>query len=228
MQTHITLKSSNAKTGPIPVTSTERASCSPSCPFFDDGGCYGENHGLNFHWNAIDRKERGFSWNELCHTVEHDIPDLQLWRHNQVGDLPHKKGHIDGKKVGNLVLANKGKKGFTYTHHDMSIGKNAVYIKGCNDFGFTVNLSANNTVHADTLAGLGIAPVVVTLLSTQTENLITPGGRKIVICPATQKKGFTCADCGLCAIPDRKTIIGFPAHGTSKKKVEHVVKFYKA
>ena len=227
MHTHITLKSSNAKTGPIPVTSTERASCSPECPFID-AGCYGENHGLNFHWSAIDRRERGISWQHLCKTVKNDIPDGQVWRHNQVGDLPHKKGHIDGKKLGNLVLANKGKKGFTYTHHNPDIGKNAVYIKGCNDFGFTVNLSANNVVHADTLAGLGIGPVVVTLLSTQTENLTTPGGRKVVICPATQKKGFTCADCGLCAVSTRSTIVGFPAHGTSAKKVEHVVKFYKA
>ena len=226
MQTHITLKSSNSKTGPIPVTTTERDSCSPTCPFIDDG-CYGENHGLNFHWDAVSNHSRGISWDKLCKIVERDIPDEQLWRHNQVGDLPHKQGKIDGKKLGKLVLANKRKKGFTYTHHDMSIGDNAVYIKACNEHGFTVNLSANNTIHADTLVALGIAPVVVTLLSDQTENLTTPAGNKVTICPNVTKDNLTCSDCGLCAIPDRKTIIGFPAHGIGKKKVEQVIKFYK-
>ena len=31
MQVHITMKSANAKTGPIPVSTTERASCPPDC-----------------------------------------------------------------------------------------------------------------------------------------------------------------------------------------------------
>jgi hypothetical protein len=40
----------------------------------------------------------------------------------------------------------------------------------------------------------------------------------VVICPATYpKEEITCASCKLCAIPTRKSIIGFPAHGTGKK-----------
>jgi hypothetical protein len=40
MNYHLTLESGNAKTGPIPVSTTDRASCPPTCPFYDKG-CYG-------------------------------------------------------------------------------------------------------------------------------------------------------------------------------------------
>jgi len=34
------------------------------------------------------------------------------------------------------------------------------------------------------------------------------------VCPAQTREDVTCASCGLCAIPDRRVIIGFRAHGT--------------
>ena len=45
---HLTLKSANAKTGPIPVSVTSDDSCPKSCPF-NDGACYaksGPSHSL--------------------------------------------------------------------------------------------------------------------------------------------------------------------------------------
>jgi len=56
----------------------------------------------------------------------------------------------------------------------------------------------------------------------QKENTTTPGGRKIVLCPATIRDGISCADCKLCAISNRAAIIGFPAHGTQAKKAARV------
>jgi hypothetical protein len=40
-----------------------------------------------------------------------------------------------------------------------------------------------------------------------------------VICP-TNTHGVTCADCGLCARPSRAAIIGFPASGGSKHRIQ--------
>ena len=224
-QVHLTLKSSNAKTGPIPVSTTGRASCPTSCPF-QAAGCYADNYGLNFLWNRVTNGAAGSDWATFCAQIK-TLPDGQLWRHNQAGDLPQDgHGRIDGHLMGYLVAANIGKRGFTYTHHDPSLGENAKYIKGSNDWGFTVNLSANTPSHADTLAALEIAPVVVVLDSTQTTNTTTPQGRPIVICPATTRADVTCESCQLCARVDRKVIVGFPAHGTGLKKAEQAIKFW--
>jgi len=224
-QVHLTLKSSNAKTGPIPVSTTGRASCPTSCPF-QAAGCYADNYGLNFLWNRVTNGTAGSDWTTFCAQIK-TLPNGQLWRHNQAGDLPQDgHGRIDGHLMGYLVAANIGKRGFTYTHHEPSLGDNAKYIKGSNDWGFTVNLSANTPSHADTLAALEIAPVVVVLDSTQTTNTTTPQGRPIVICPATTRDDVTCESCQLCARVDRKVIVGFPAHGTGLKKAEQAIKFW--
>jgi hypothetical protein len=224
-QVHLTLKSSNAKTGPIPVSTTGRASCPTSCPF-QASGCYADNYGLNFLWNRVTNGAAGSDWATFCAQIK-TLPDGQLWRHNQAGDLPQDgHGRIDGHLMGYLVAANIGKRGFTYTHHDPSLGENAKYIKGSNDWGFTVNLSANTPRHADTLAALEIAPVVVVLPSTQTTNTTTPQGRSIVICPATTRDDVTCESCQLCARVDRKVIVGFPAHGSGAKKAEQAITFW--
>lgn len=216
-QVHLTLKSSNVKTGAIPVSTTGRASCPTSCPF-QAAGCYADNYGLNFLWNRVTNGTAGTDWSTFCNTIS-TLPDGQLWRHNQAGDLPQDgHGRIDGHLMGYLVAANIGKRGFTYTHHTPELGDNAKYIKGANDWGFTVNLSANTPAHADTLAALEIAPVVVVLPSTQTTNTTTPQGRPIVICPATTRGDVTCESCQLCARVDRKVIVGFPRTARALKK----------
>jgi hypothetical protein len=50
-----------------------------------------------------------------------------------------------------------------------------------------------------------------------TDNAMTPAGRKVVVCPATQRDDVSCATCALCA-RQRDVIVGFPAHGVAKKK----------
>jgi hypothetical protein len=95
---------------------------------------------------------------------------------------------------------------------------------------------------ADTLAALDIAPVVTVLpvdqgrkakgdtwLETEAEyrarvNVVqqTPQGRTVSICPATYKDNVSCASCQLCQRKERKTIVAFPAHGTSKNKASAI------
>jgi hypothetical protein len=189
-------------------------------------GCYGENYGLNFLWNRVDAGTAGTDWPTFCHAIE-ALPPATLWRYGQAGDLPNQNGHIDGEAFGHLVQANMGKRVIAYTHCDPSLGDNAKYILGANQWGFAVNLSANTLAHADALADLQIAPVVVVLNSSQIFNTTTPAGRRVVICPTYARDDITCKTCGLCAIEDRAVIIGFPAHGTGTKKVEHAIKFFK-
>ena len=79
-----------------------------------------------------------------------------------------------------------------------------------------VNLSANSLAHADELADLDIAPVAVVLPHDVKENLITPKGRKVTLCPVYRVPDLTCAACGICT-KRRNAIIGFPALGASKR-----------
>lgn len=214
MQVHLTLKSANAKTGPIPVSTTERDSCPTDCAM--RAGCYAASGPLALHWAAVSAGTRGTSWGQFTQAIA-ALPEGQLWRHNQAGDLPQTGGTIDAVKLGQLVAANQGRRGFTYTHHRDSAS--LAWVKHANEWGFTVNLSANDLQDADVLADTGAGPVVVVLASTQTENTTTPAGRKVVVCPATQRDDVSCATCQLCQ-RQRSTIVGFPAHGTKKRVID--------
>jgi hypothetical protein len=149
------------------------------------------------------------------------LPKGQLWRHNQAGDLLGNGDSLDIAALAALVKANKGKRGFTYTHKPLNTQQERDAIRDANKGGFTVNLSANNLAHADTLAELNIAPVAVVLPESQVSNCTTPQGRKVVVCPATIKDDVSCFTCGLCA-RQRDAIVGFPAHGTSKRKANAI------
>ena len=225
MKTHLTIKSDNVKTGPIPVSTSSFKQCPPACPFAKNG-CYADSGPLAIHWRKVTEGERGLEWPEFIQAIT-SLPKGQIWRHNQAGDLPGIGNRIASGLLNELVTANRGKKGFTYTHKPMlgttpqaTSNRNAV--ASANAAGFTINLSANNPAHADELASLAIGPVVCVVPSTTKSNLTTPNGRKVVICPATQRDNVSCATCQLCARGDRSVIIGFPAHGTSKKKADAI------
>lgn len=138
------------------------------------------------------------------------------------GDLPHNNQLIDAHKVHHLVSANRGKKGFTYTHHDMNINGNSQAVRASNNAGFTINLSANNLEHADTLKALDCGPVVTIVPEDYPKTGTTPAGHAVVTCPATYQNDVTCASCGICAVATRKAIIAFPVHGSGKKKAHKV------
>lgn len=214
---HLSLKSANAKTGPIPVSTTSSTSCPASCPFNRGGGCYAGSGPLAMHWQKVTRGERGVPFEQFLEQVR-ALPKGQLWRHNQAGDLPGEGEEIDAYAMHQLADATRGQRMFTYTHkHNNSKNHDIIRDFNQNSDG-TINLSANNLTHADRLALLGIGPVCTVLPSDQNSNCTTPAGRKVVVCPATQRDGVTCASCQLCARKNRSVIIGFPAHGTGAKK----------
>lgn len=220
----LTLKSGNEKTGPIPVSTTTARTCPNACPFnnANAGGCYAAGGPLALHWRKVTDGSRGDDWATFCGKVA-KLPEGQLWRHNQAGDLPGEGDTIDVTALGQLVVANMGRDGFTYTHKPMTTARNRNAIAAANRNGFTINLSGNTLAHADELADLGIAPVVAVLpADTTARTVTTPAGRKVAVCPATYRDDVSCATCGLCQRRDRKVIVGFPAHGASKRKANAI------
>lgn len=158
--------SGNAKTGPIPATITERASCPSSCALYEHG-CYAFCGALGYFWTGVSEGTRGGSWDELCAKVA-ALPRRTRWRYAQAGDLPGADDTIDAELLRRLVVANRGKRVIAFTHKpvlpDTAVARrNRTIIAAANTAGFTTNLSANNPAEADALAGLEIAPVVTIL-----------------------------------------------------------------
>jgi hypothetical protein len=252
---YLSLKSSNKKTGPIPVSTTSFGSCWDGCAFYKNG-CYAGNPDkpntpLTFRWNEVTNGQRGGSFEAFLASVS-ALPFDQLWRHNQAGDMPGHGAQIDPRKTRRLVKANRGKRGFTYSHKPVLdrqspyAAANRAIIAAANRDGFTVNLSADNLAHADELAALAIAPVVVVLpleygrkesRGEFTESLAeyrarvaalpheTPSGRALSVCPATFLDGWNCKLCkGLCQRQERDSIVGFPAHGSAKAAADVIAR----
>ena len=205
----------------MPVTTSAKSTCPSTCPL-KESGCYAKYSFLGNAWKKLSNGETKSAMNldGLLFAIKR-LPKGQLWRHNQAGDLPHNNDLIDLDALKGLVRANKGKKGFTYTHHKPTTEHNLQALKMANKEGFTVNLSADNLESSDNYKALGV-PVVVILPLGADKVSYTPKGNKVVKCPANKDKGITCATCQLCAISDRDYIIGFEAHGTAKKRVEKI------
>ena len=237
--------SSNRKTGPLPVSSSQSETCPPACESFYN--CYAKFHHCRMHWDRLDAGEtkNTHDWQGFCQAVRR-MPKGQLWRCNEKGDLPGRGNHINLDDLTRLVQANKKRNGFTYTHKPVLAGsytvtgnvkkgqkhttkvseatatENCAAIRYANENGFTINLSADSLTIADQKANLNIGPVCVTLPSDAGQGVkyTTPKGRKVVTCPAAlernKEKNVNCAMCGLCQRVDRSFLIGFPAHGTAK------------
>lgn len=222
MQVALTMVSSNAKTGPIPTTTSDRATCPTTCPFYDKG-CYAKSGPQAIHWRKVSNAERGFAWDEFVNQIR-KIAKNQIWRHNVSGDLQHNDGNIDYKKLRQLIMANKGRRGFTYTHHKLN-GHNIVSLQNANMMGFTINASCESIEEADRVMTEHVIPAVAVVNSEKTDRFYTTSsGRKVVTCPATLFPGkVTCATCGLCQKADRDFVIAFPSHGNAKRTVNEIV-----
>lgn len=240
---HLSPRSSNAKTGAIPVSTSTSATCPAACPL-SRGGCYAKGGHLAMHWRAVD-KGRGDGWREHLATLDAvlakrraAVGDAAPWRMNQAGDLPGLSDRIDAARLSAVVEVNARHRarGFTYTHKPLRAEDVADAVKDPGALaaanraavadalarGFTINLSANSPAHADALADLNLAPVVVLLPRDAAPTSTTPSGRKVIVCPAQQREGINCATCQLCARATRSVVVGFRAHGSGARRVEDI------
>lgn len=217
---HLTAHSRNEKTGFMPVSTSSMNTCPEACPL-KKKGCYAKSGPLALHWLKVTNGERGLTFDDFCGAIK-KLACGALWRHNQAGDLAGKNDIIDAPKLKQLVQANKGRRGYTYSHYPMDCDNNIDAVKHANKNGFTINLSANSLSHADELKALDIAPIVAILPMDAKKVNYTPEGNKIVTCPAQTCEKTTCANCQLCQLTDRTYIIGFLAHGSAKKHVNEL------
>ena len=245
---HITPTSSNKKTGKILVTTSTALTCPDGCPFRHDrdGGCYAGNptkggSPLTLHWREVTEGRRGSPWDVFLCDLRLELlmkGKGALWRHNQAGDLPGRGNVVDGKALAQLVDVNRATRtrGFTYTHKPLLAvdaggdallaDLNLAHVVDANARGFTVNASANNLAHVDAIKKeVGdLVPVVVVLPADAPLTSTTPGGHKVVVCPAQRRDDVTCATCGLCARADRSVVVGFLAHGSGARKATEVAR----
>jgi len=212
--------SANKKTGPIPVSYTTPESCPDACSL-KKNGCYADSGPVQFAWRRAE--SHGVEWQEFCDKVA-ALPKNQLWRHNVAGDLPGQNNTIDAQSLRELVAANQGRRGFTYTHYPINSAGNRKAMALANARGFTVNVSRETYREADEAISYGVAPVVVLQEIDAPKVSFTPAGNKVVTCPATYRDNVTCQSCELCYNISRRVIVGFPAHGTSKRKVINIIK----
>src|ERR1700722_7653119 len=152
MKVHFIAVSQNAKTGLIPASIVERASCWPGCALYENC-CYAEAGALGMHWDRVSHGSTGGSWSEFCAKVAALRPG-RLWRYAQAGDLPGYGAEIDGALLDELVAANTGKNAIAFTHKpvlgdDHIAVENRRLIDAAVTAGFTINLSANNPARAD-------------------------------------------------------------------------------
>lgn len=217
MKYHFIQASSNRKTGPMPTTYSSRETCPPSCPHYRST-CYAEAFHTRLNWDKVD--QRGQDLEGLIRAINR-LPKGQIWRANVAGDLPGQGEQVDAYALGQIVKANRGRKGFTYTHKKSP--EAITWAKHATAWGFTVNLSADDAAEADALAATG-APVVCLVPMDTPKHTTTPQGRPVLVCPAQTTEGMTCSLCQLCQKADRRQIIGFRAHGTKAKQADRLAR----
>jgi len=242
----------NRKTGRMPVTYVARESCPPSCALLGQGcyaesypvrahwdkvslGLVGTSWN-KFCFQIAVRLDPDQIWR---YGIAGDLPGP--------GEFIDRKDleQLTTANMGRPVIAYTHKPVLERESPAIAAHNRRAITEAIED-GFLVNLSGNNPAHADELAGLDLAPVVTVLPQAYarrhrsigggkkewTETIgeyrdrisslrkSTSRGRKIAVCPATYAD-TTCEACRACAKP-REAIIGFPAHGTAKRKADAI------
>lgn len=218
----------NKKLGFMASSISPKSTCPDTCVLKQNNECYAIIGRLRIHWDRLNNK--GLTWDEFITGLK-KLPQNLGFRHNQAADLPGENLEIDISKLDELIEAVKHLRAFTYTHKPVLdstrikgkkvkksiLKKNRAAIQNCNAQGFTVNLSCDSLNEVDEAVELGIAPVVAVLPLDSPEKVMTAKGNKVIVCP-NQTRGITCAECMLCH-KQRSVVVGFRAHGVSKKKI---------
>lgn len=211
------LASQNRKLGQIPASKTSAETCPPSCAWFNNG-CFGEASFTRHWWRQVPKT--GLQWRVFLEHIR-ALPAGQVWRHNTVGDLPGVGEEVYCEAVIELALANGESKGFTFTHKKRwtwDCWDPLSFYRYICDLGFTVNISCDSMEEVDLIMAQPDHPPTSVVLPEDFEGeyFTTPAGNKGIVCPAVTKH-LTCEQCKLCTVADRKSVVGFPAHGNLKE-----------
>lgn len=209
-------KSGNAKTGPISTTSQPRSTCPSTCPHLGTS-CYAQaGYYTRLNWNHLDNGTRGGTWADMVASIAKHASSV--WRMSIMGDIPANSGTINRDAMQDIVNANGGRNGFTYTHHALT-ARNVATIKQSIRDGFTVNVSCDTLEEVKAADDAGLPSVLVCGKDTEKGKHELGNGITGVTCPAIFSESVTCSSCKLCADSERDYTIMFPAHGTQAKKI---------
>lgn len=230
---HVTYKSGNGKTGPMTVVRTDTRTCPPSCKLLLDGDCYDLGGNGRMHRMAVDAGTyKTVASGQLLELMK---KFSRVFRLNEGGDLWGKAGRIDGKKLDRFLKRAKelGKLAIIYTHkpvagiHSRGSGEDRLNnrkaireaLKGQD---VAVNISCDSMEEVDRAMDRGYDATVVLPMDTGKGMTRTPGGHRVVTCPASYGP-IQCVTCGsgkpLCTRKERGYAVGFPAHGMAKKRL---------
>ena len=215
-----------SKLGGMPASYSPIGDCNPDCALMKSGGCFALHGHVAIHWLKVSIWERGVPFFQFCREVA-ALPRHIVWRHNIAGDLPRRgrSKDISRWQARRLVKANKGKKGFTYCHHEKS-PQNLQVMREMNDGGFTVNVSCDTVDEAIAVRKATGLPAVCTI-PLDAPKVQHVSGEKVVACPAQTSDKVHCNPTCVhtfCANPKRDFIVGFYPHGTGKKAVDIIAR----
>lgn len=207
-RTLVVLGSSNSKTGNAAVTYRTQDSCPTSCPLMGSG-CYAR--GRIFGIPARLGTEAVDGYAAVTDLVE-KLPQGALFRANVSGDVLDDAGEPDRPYIAALSHVATERPDvdvFSYSHAWRTLTPDIAP-------GVTINASCDSQADIEAAAAAGW-PTVVTDTG-EADSLIgqTVAGRKVVQCPA-QTRGLTCAECRLCARPERRSTVAFVVHGSGKR-----------
>jgi len=210
------LSAGNSKTGAMLLVRSPRSTCPDSCSL-KGNGCYAENFPLVLHWTK--QEHTGVDFATVLYAVR-TLPKEAIWRLFEAGDFEPSSENpelISSQQVISLIAANKGKRGFGYTHYPVL--PNLEPLQLMNSSGLTINASADSLEQAKLYFELGLPTTLV--VAEKTPKDVTVDGVRIVVCPNQSLKSKpTCLQCQLCQKPDRDYVIGFRAHGSKKRKIK--------
>jgi len=230
---HITLVSSNKKTGRMTIVRTDTRTCPDSCPLLVEGSCYDMHGNGNIHRTRHDRGQ--YKWVGPGKLFDLIKTFSDIWRLNEGGDLWGRGDWIDGDQLWQFVKANiaAGKVAIVYTHKPIAgvtdrgdpkarVHNKKVLRQALKASEGTINVSCDSLEEVDRAMARGFDTTVTLPMDAGKGMTRTPEGNRVVTCPATY--GPTqCVTCGsgkpLCARKDRGYSIGFPGHGGGKRKL---------
>lgn len=205
-RTHVTLRSSNRKTGPIATTTREQTSCPTTCPLYS-AGCYarGRIFGIATRLGSEDHSKIL----ELITT----LPQGGAVRLNVAGDFLLEDGTPDVEyidAVNAVADARPDVRFIAYTH--------AWRVLSPDLFRFGVNASCESDDDVITARAAGWGTVTINAESDRI------GDTRVTQCPAERDDRVSCATCMLCSrTPSIPVTVTFTAHGSGAKKATAAV-----
>lgn len=208
VQTHVVVKSANAKLGPMAATYRTQASCPTSCPLLNNG-CYAT--GRIFHIP----KKFGREDVAAVDALADKLPEGAGVRFNVSGDFLDADGQPDWAHIeacNSLVDRRPDLAAWSYTHAWRDMDPTW--------FTFVVNASCETAEDIADALSCGWQPVVVDD-GDLTNTFI--GGRRVTQCP-NQTHGVTCDECRACGVDTRtRPVIAFAIHGATRAKARATI-----